>query len=83
MHYPLDFIFSISWFAAFGALLQWVSQDNITCTGYFGVWFADGFTHDYYCDEYKTLEGFAALSGILWLFSAFIVSHVLRSLIPV
>jgi hypothetical protein len=78
MLYPLDFIFSISWFASFAALYQWISQDDITCSGYFGIWFWDGFTHDYYCDEYKTLEAFAAISGILWLLSAFVVSHLFK-----
>jgi hypothetical protein len=73
MHYPLDLFVSIAWFASFGALLQWMNQDTITCSGVFGLWFWDGFTHDYYCSEYQTIEGLALISAVLWLFSAFLV----------
>ena len=74
MHYPLDFLTSIAWFASFAALIQWISQDTVTCSGVFGLWFWDGFTHDYYCAEYKTVEGLALINAFLWLFSAFLVS---------
>jgi Membrane-associating domain len=74
MHYPLDLLTSIAWFASFAALIQWISQDDVTCSGVFGLWFWDGFTHDYYCSEYLTIEGLAFISGVLWLLSAFLVS---------
>jgi hypothetical protein len=80
LHYPLDLLIAAGWFASFGALMQWISQENLTCDGVFGLWFWDGNTHDYYCGEYKVLEGFALISGALWLMSAFVVSYIFRYL---
>jgi hypothetical protein len=74
MHYPLDFIISIAWFAAFGALYEWIHRENISCSGYFGVWSWDGGVHNMYCYEYQVAEGLALVSGVLWLLSAFVVS---------
>jgi hypothetical protein len=74
MHYPLDLFISIAWFAAFATLMQWIGTNGITCSGVFGLWSWDGSTHNYYCTEYQTLEGFTLISAVTWLFSAFLVS---------
>jgi hypothetical protein len=74
LHYPLDFFISIAWFAAFGALYDWIHQENLTCSGIFGAWTWDGNVHDMYCFEYEVAEGFALISAVLWLISACLVS---------
>jgi hypothetical protein len=76
LHYPLDFIISLMWFASFGALFDWVNNNNVTCSGIFGAWTWDGDIHDMYCNEYQAAEGLALISGVLWLASALLVSDM-------
>jgi hypothetical protein len=73
MHYPLDFLMAAAWFASFAAWYTWISQNGLTCAGVFGIWNFDGNLHDYYCDEWRVVEGLAFLSGLLWLLSACLV----------
>ena len=77
LHYPIEFFISIMWFASFGALYDWIHINGLNCTGVFGVWNWDGNTHDYYCDEYKVLEGFIFMSALFWLASAGLVGNSL------
>jgi len=76
MHYPLDFIMAFGWFATFAAWYSWISQNGLVCSGVFGIWNWDGDLHDYYCDEYRLVEGLSFLSGLLWLLSACLSIHV-------
>jgi hypothetical protein len=69
MHYPMDVILSFAWFAAFGALVNWLHKLN--CGGAFD-W--DGLTHGGQCNQWKAAEAFAFMSAIFWLASALLVS---------
>jgi hypothetical protein len=73
MHYPLDFLMAAAWFGSFAAWYTWISQNGLTCAGVFGIWNFDGDLHNYYCDEWRVVEGLAFLSGLLWLLSACLV----------
>jgi hypothetical protein len=74
LHYPFDLLMSFAWFAAFGALFQWIHQNGFNCGGLFSVFFWDNVEHTTYCAEYKTTEGITFILAILWLISALLVS---------
>jgi len=71
MHYPMDVILSFAWFAAFGALVNWLHKLN--CGGAFD-W--DGLTHGGQCNQWKAAEAFAFMSAIFWLASALLSIYV-------
>jgi Membrane-associating domain len=74
MHYPLDFLLSFAWFAAFGALYSWIHINGIKCLGYFSIFHWDGVEHTDYCHQWMTAEAFCFMSGVFWLISALLVS---------
>ncbi|KAF2671562.1 integral membrane protein [Microthyrium microscopicum] len=76
LHYPMDIILSLAFFASFGALFDWIHINGLNCSGIFGVWNWDGNSHNNYCAEWKTLEAFTFMSGVFWLISAFLSIHV-------
>ncbi|KAF2421561.1 hypothetical protein EJ08DRAFT_653392 [Tothia fuscella] len=76
MHYPLDVILSFAWFAAFGALVNWLHKLN--CGGAF-QW--QGLTHGGQCNQWRAAEAFAFISACFWLASAilgFFIRHKAR-----
>ena len=75
LHYPLDFLFSVAWFAAFGALVNWIHKVN--CGGAF-EW--GGLASGTYCGRWKAAEAFSFISACLWLASALLGVHVFHNL---
>jgi hypothetical protein len=71
MHYPLDFITSCAWFAAFGALVNWIHKIN--CGSAF-AW--SGLYHGGTCDKWKAAEAFSFISACFWLASAILSIYV-------
>jgi len=71
MHYPLDLILSLAYFAAFGALVNQVHRMN--CGGAF-AW--NGILHGGVCSQWKAAEAFSFLSAIFWLVSTLLSIYV-------
>jgi hypothetical protein len=76
MHYPLDFLTSFGWFAAFGALVDWIHRINC------GQAFNWGFIyHGGVCGQWKAAEAFSFIAAVFWLVSALLVSLAIRVLL--
>ena len=75
LHYPIDFLFSFAWFAAFGVLVNWIH--DINCGGAFH-W--GGLANGSYCGQWKAAEAFSFISACLWLASALLGIHVFHNL---
>jgi len=73
LHAPVDLILSLGWFAAFGALVNWVH--HLGCGGAF-QW--SGITHGGKCNEWKAAEAFAFISACFWLASAILSIYISR-----
>jgi len=71
MHYPLDLIMSLAYFAAFGALVNQVHKMN--CGGAF-EW--NGILHGGTCNKWKAVEAFTFLAAIFWLASTLLSIYV-------
>jgi len=71
MHYPIDLITSFAWFAAFGALVNWIHKIN--CGSAF-QW--DGIYRGGVCHQWKAAEAFSFLSACFWLASALLSIYV-------
>ncbi|KAI0156976.1 membrane-associating domain-containing protein [Xylariaceae sp. FL1272] len=67
IHWPVDLLISITWFVAFGLLVNYLGD---SC-GYIFDWNNVGLRGDQ-CGKWKAVEAFAFLSAICWLVSAFI-----------
>ncbi|KAF2453873.1 membrane-associating domain-containing protein [Lineolata rhizophorae] len=65
--YPVDLLASAAWFAAFGALVDWL--DDQSCGG---VWYWSNLTNDSWCGEWKAAEAFSFISACLW-FASFLL----------
>jgi len=75
LHYPIDFLFSFAWFAAFGVLVDWIH--DINCGGAFH-W--GGLANGSYCGQWKAAEAFSFISACFWLASALLGVHVFHNL---
>ncbi|KAF2104781.1 hypothetical protein NA57DRAFT_70987 [Rhizodiscina lignyota] len=77
LHYPMDFIISAAWFAAFGILVNYLRGQNCG-----GVFHWGGIQHGGYCGEWKAAEAFSFISACLWLASFLLgiyIYHKLRN----
>jgi len=71
MHYPLDLLTSFGWFAAFGALVDWIHRINC------GQAFNWGFIyHGGVCGQWKAAEAFSFIAAVFWLVSALLSAYV-------
>jgi hypothetical protein len=68
MHYPFDFIISAAWFAAFGALVNYIIR--LPCGS---VWNWRGLANGSYCSQWKAAEAFSFIGACFWLASALLV----------
>ena len=75
LHYPFDGLYSLAWFAAFGALVDW--SDHAGCGGAF-QW--GGLANGSYCGKWKAAEAFSFISACLWLASMLLGVHVFHNL---
>lgn len=66
IHWPVDLVISLCWFAAFGLMVNWL---NGSC-GYVFNWTGISFNGTNTCSEWKADIAFAFLSAICWLASA-------------
>ncbi|KAI1366182.1 integral membrane protein [Xylaria arbuscula] len=67
IHYPLDFLISVTWFVAFGLLVSYLDG---ACGATFN-WSNIAFRNDQ-CGEWKAVIAFSFLSAICWLASAIV-----------
>ncbi|KAF2476626.1 uncharacterized protein BDR25DRAFT_309987 [Lindgomyces ingoldianus] len=68
LHYPFDLLLSAAWFAAFGALVNWI--DRVNCGG---IWNWGGITaRGSYCGQWKAAEAFSFIAACFW-FSSFLL----------
>jgi len=67
LHYPFDLFMTAAWFAAFGALINWIHKLN--CGGIFH-W--GGITKGSYCGKWKAAEAFSFISACFW-FASFLL----------
>ncbi|KAI0406457.1 integral membrane protein [Xylaria palmicola] len=65
-HWPLDLLISITWFAAFGLLVDWLGG---ACGGVFD-WRNVTVLRDDPCGKWKAVIAFSFLSAICWLASS-------------
>ncbi|OTB00667.1 hypothetical protein M426DRAFT_26369 [Hypoxylon sp. CI-4A] len=68
VHWPVDILISICWFAAFGLLVNALDGG----CGYVFDWGNVSFRRDDQCGKWKAVIAFAFLSAICWLVSAVI-----------
>lgn len=64
-HWPVDLILALTWFAAFGLLIDWADRHN--CASNVFKW--GGITNGSKCDVWRLSEAFAFLSACFWLAS--------------
>jgi hypothetical protein len=68
IHWPVDIIISVGWFAAFGLLVNWLDG---SC-GYVFDWSGISLHGNNTCPEWKADIAFCFLSAIFWLVSAIV-----------
>jgi len=64
INWPLEFLLSAAWFAAFGLLVNAIHK-----YGCGSIWNWAHFDDDRTCDKFRAGEAFSFLSAILWLVS--------------
>ncbi|KAF1982459.1 integral membrane protein [Aulographum hederae CBS 113979] len=75
LHYPMDFILSLAWFAAFAALVNWIQP--IECGGVFS-W--GNITGNNYCSKWIAAEAFSFIAACFWLASALLGIYIYHKL---
>jgi len=75
MHYPFDLFISAAWFAAFGALVNWIHKLNCG-----GIWHWSGLANGGYCSQWKAAEAFSFIGACFWLASAILGLYVYHKL---
>ncbi|KAI1178121.1 membrane-associating domain-containing protein [Nemania sp. FL0916] len=68
IHWPLDFLISVTWFAAFGLLVNWLDG---SCGAVFD-WNNVTIFNDDQCGKWKAVIAFSFLSAICWLVSGIV-----------
>ncbi|KAI0205830.1 marvel domain-containing protein [Astrocystis sublimbata] len=68
VHWPIDFVISVTWFAAFGLLVDYFGG---SCGGVFN-WDNLHIVRGDQCGKWKAVWAFAFLSAICWLVSAIV-----------
>ncbi|TLS25803.1 hypothetical protein PpBr36_07598 [Pyricularia pennisetigena] len=74
IHWPVDFIISVMWFAAFGLLVDWLDGG---CGDVFN-WSGIRIRGEDFCAKQKAVVAFAFLSAICWLASAIVGAFWVR-----
>ncbi|OCK75685.1 hypothetical protein K432DRAFT_408810 [Lepidopterella palustris CBS 459.81] len=75
LYYPVDFLISFAWFAAFGVLVNWLF--NYPCGNYsYYYYWGVLYSFDPYCAKWRTAEAFSFIAGLLFLISAFLGIHI-------
>ncbi|KAF2729147.1 integral membrane protein [Polyplosphaeria fusca] len=76
LHYPADLFLSAAWFAAFGALVNWI--ERLSCGGIFhwGGILARGS----YCGKWKAAEAFSFIGACFWFASFLLGVYVYHKL---
>ncbi|KKY26930.1 putative integral membrane protein [Diplodia seriata] len=70
-HYPFDLILSLAWFAAFGALVEYINSANCGGAFHWGGLYRGG-----WCDKWKANEAFAFIAACFWLASTLLGAWV-------
>ncbi|KAL2868493.1 MARVEL domain-containing protein [Aspergillus lucknowensis] len=65
--WPLDFLISMAWFAAFGVQVD--ANKKLNCGS---IWHWGSITDDSYCGRWKAAQAFSFLSAIIWIVSALV-----------
>ncbi|KAI9729824.1 MAG: hypothetical protein M1834_006572 [Cirrosporium novae-zelandiae] len=75
LHYPMDFILTCAWFAAFGILVN--KLHHLSCGS---IWYWHNITDKSDCGKWKAAEAFSFMSAIFWLASALLGVYVYHRL---
>jgi uncharacterized membrane protein len=74
LHYPLDFVTSFGYFTVFGILFEWMYNNGC---GRIFQW--NGEYHPGECIDWRVMEAFSLIGGVVWLVSGLLVSFFLFS----
>jgi len=67
IHWPIDVIISVAWFASFALLAKFIGPMHCG-----SLWAWGNLTNKSYCEKWKADVAFAFLSAIFWLLSALV-----------
>jgi len=75
LHYPLDFITAFAYFTTFAVTQEWIF--HVDGCGNIFQW--NGEYHMGECIDWRVMEAFAFIGGVLWLISALLSIYVFHS----